>query len=138
MAIALGILFLIVVTVLFHFLSPWWFTPIAADWKFLDLTVDITFWITGVVFIVLNLFLVWVIIKYRHREGLKAHADAARQSRELVRIHTDVAVEFDPARFKFAGATRERVHACSSPSSQSTFLILRTTTNSSRFVPIVP
>ena len=73
MAIALGILFLIVVTVLFHFLSPWWFTPIAADWKFLDLTVDITFWITGVVFIVLNLFLVWVIIKYRHREGAKAH-----------------------------------------------------------------
>lgn len=73
MAIALGILFLIVVTVLFHFLSPWWFTPIAADWGFLDLTVDITFWITGVVFIVLNLFLVWVIIKYRHRKGLKAH-----------------------------------------------------------------
>jgi DNA polymerase-1 len=47
----------------------------------------------------------------KYREGLKAHADAARQSRELVRIHTDVAVEFDPARFKFAGATRERCYA---------------------------
>jgi len=73
MAIALGILFLVIVTVLFHVFSPWWWTPIAADWAFLDLTVDITFWITGVVFIVLNLFLVWVIVKYRHREGLKAH-----------------------------------------------------------------
>jgi cytochrome c oxidase subunit 2 len=73
MAIALAVLALVVVTVLFHFLSPWWFTPIAADWSFLDLTVDITFWITGVVFIVLNGFLVWAILKYRHREGLKAH-----------------------------------------------------------------
>ncbi|MEJ8566723.1 c-type cytochrome [Elongatibacter sediminis] len=73
MAIALGILVLVVVTVLFHFLSPWWFTPIAADWEFLDLTVDITFWLTGAVFIALNGFLIWVILKYRHREGLKAH-----------------------------------------------------------------
>ncbi|MDZ4730012.1 MAG: c-type cytochrome [Xanthomonadales bacterium] len=73
MAIALGILFLTIVTVLFHIFSPWWWTPLAADWGFLDLTVDITFWITGIVFIVLNVFLVWVIIKYRHREGLKAH-----------------------------------------------------------------
>jgi cytochrome c oxidase subunit 2 len=73
MAIAVGILVLIVVTVLFHFLSPWWFTPIATDWASIDSTVDITFWVTGVVFIILNAFLVWVIIKYRHREGLKSH-----------------------------------------------------------------
>ena len=73
MAVAIGILVLIVVTLLFHFLSPWWFTPIAADWATIDLTVDITFFITGIVFIILNLFLVWVIIRYRHREGSKAH-----------------------------------------------------------------
>ena len=73
MAIAVGILLLVIITVLFHFLSPWWFTPLAADWSSIDLMVDITFWVTGVVFIALNGFLVWVIIKYRHREGLKAH-----------------------------------------------------------------
>lgn len=73
MAIAIGILILTIGTVLFHFLSPWWFTPIAADWAFLDLTVDITFWITGVVFVALNGFMVWVILKYRHREGSRAH-----------------------------------------------------------------
>ena len=73
MAVALGILILVIITVLFHFLSPWWFTPLAADWAMMDLTVDITFWVTGVVFIVLNAFLVWVIIKYRHRQGVKAH-----------------------------------------------------------------
>ena len=73
MAIAVGILILVIITVLFHFLSPWWFTPLAADWSSIDLMVDITFWVTGIVFIALNGFLIWVIIKYRHREGLKAH-----------------------------------------------------------------
>ena len=73
MAVAVGILLLIVVTLAFHFLSPWWFTPLAADWASIDTTVIITFWVTGIVFIILNVFLVWVIIRYRHREGLKAH-----------------------------------------------------------------
>ena len=31
----------------------------------------------------------------RYREALLAHADEARRSRELLRIHTDVPVEFD-------------------------------------------
>ncbi len=73
MAIAIGILVLTVITLLFHFLSPWWHTPIAADWASLDTALDITFWVTGIVFIILNAFLVWVVIRYRHRKGLKAH-----------------------------------------------------------------
>ena len=73
MAIAFGIFLLVVITVLFHFLSPWWFTPIAADWESIDTTVILTFWVTGVVFVALNGFLIWVIIRYRHRKGLKAH-----------------------------------------------------------------
>lgn len=73
MAIAVGILVLVVITLLFHFLSPWWLTPIATDWGSLDTTLIITFWVTGIVFIALNAFLIWVIIRYRHREGLKAH-----------------------------------------------------------------
>ena len=73
MAIAIGILLLVVITLLFHFLSPWWFTPIASDWSAVDHTVIITFWVTGVVFVVLNAFLIWVVIRYRHRKGIKAH-----------------------------------------------------------------
>lgn len=73
MVVAFGILLLVVITVLFHFLSPWWFTPLAADWAAIDTTVDITFWVTGVVFIALNAFLIWVVIRFRHREGQKAH-----------------------------------------------------------------
>jgi len=73
MAIAIGILVLTIVTILFHFLSPWWFTPLAADWATIDAAVIITFWVCGIVFIALNGFLIWVVIKYRHKEGVKAH-----------------------------------------------------------------
>ena len=44
----------------------------------------------------------------RYREGLLAHADDARQSRELARIRADVPVEFDAAALRYRGASRER------------------------------
>jgi DNA polymerase-1 len=46
----------------------------------------------------------------KYREGLKAHADDARQSRELVKLRTDVAVAFDPDTFRFLGASREKCY----------------------------
>lgn len=42
----------------------------------------------------------------RYREGLLAHADTARQSRELAQIRVDVPVEFDPERFRYQGGSR--------------------------------
>ena len=47
----------------------------------------------------------------KYREGLLTHADEARQSRELVTIRTDVDVPFEPERFRFTGAARERCYA---------------------------
>ncbi|MEW6321737.1 MAG: DNA polymerase I [Acidobacteriota bacterium] len=47
----------------------------------------------------------------KYREGLLAHADQARQSRELVTIRTDVDVRFDAERFRFRGPSRERCYA---------------------------
>jgi DNA polymerase-1 len=44
----------------------------------------------------------------RYREGLLAHAEDARQSRELARIRTDVPVEFQPESLRHRGASRER------------------------------
>jgi DNA polymerase-1 len=44
----------------------------------------------------------------RYREGLEAHAEDARQSRELARIRTDVPVPFDPDAVRYRGASRER------------------------------
>jgi cytochrome c oxidase subunit 2 len=72
MAIAVVLVLLVVGSVIFHFMSPWWFTPIASNWGTMDDTVILTFWVTGIVFVVVNLFLAWSVMRYRHRKGQKA------------------------------------------------------------------
>jgi len=72
MAMAVALLLLVVGTILFHFLSPWWFTPIASNWKMMDDTVNITFVVTGIVFVAVNLFMASAVFLYRHRQGRKA------------------------------------------------------------------
>jgi len=59
-------------SVLFHFLSPWWWTPIASNWGFIDHTIIITFWITGVVFVAIVLFMAYCVWKFHHVEGRRA------------------------------------------------------------------
>jgi DNA polymerase-1 len=44
----------------------------------------------------------------RQREGLQQHAEDARQSRTLARIHVDCPVDFDPESMRYRGASRER------------------------------
>ena len=51
------------------------------------------------------------ITQKRYREGLLAHADDARMSRELATIRTDVPVRFDAEAFRFTGPSRERCYA---------------------------
>jgi DNA polymerase I len=46
----------------------------------------------------------------KYREGLKAHAEDARQSRELVKLRTDVDLAFNPERFRYLGASREKCY----------------------------
>ena len=75
MAIAIVLILLVVGSLVFHFLSPWWFTPLASNWGMIDTTVDITFWVTGIVFIAVNLFLAYCVVRYRHRKGHKADYD---------------------------------------------------------------
>jgi cytochrome c oxidase subunit 2 len=72
MAIAVVLVLLVVGSIIFHFMSPWWFTPIASNWTTMDDTVILTFWVTGVVFVVVNLFLAWVVLRYRHKKNQKA------------------------------------------------------------------
>jgi DNA polymerase I len=47
----------------------------------------------------------------RYREALVAHADSARASRELARLHVDVPVTFDPEAVRYRGPSRERCFA---------------------------
>jgi cytochrome c oxidase subunit 2 len=53
-------------------MSPWWWTPIASNWGYIDDTIIITFWITGVVFVLICLFMAYCAFRFRHREGVKA------------------------------------------------------------------
>lgn len=82
MTFAVALILLVIGTVLFHFLSPWWFTPIASNWQMMDDTVHVTFWVTGVVFVLVNLFLAYCVIRYRHRKGQKAHYEPENRKLE--------------------------------------------------------
>ncbi len=83
MAVAVVIILLVVGSLIFHFWSPWWFTPIASNWGMIDDTVNITFWVTGIVFVAVNLFLAYAIIKYRHRPGNKADYEPENKKLEI-------------------------------------------------------
>jgi cytochrome c oxidase subunit II len=72
MVVAIVLIVLIVGSVLFHFWSPWYFTPIASNWQTIDDTIDITFWVTGVVFVAVNLFLAYAVWRYRYRREARA------------------------------------------------------------------
>jgi cytochrome c oxidase subunit II len=72
MAVALILLLVAVGSVVFHLLSPWWWTPIASNWGYIDDTIVVTFWITGVVFVAVVLFMAYCVFRLRHRAGHQA------------------------------------------------------------------
>jgi cytochrome c oxidase subunit II len=72
MIIAIALLLVAVGSVLFHLVSPWWWTPIASNWGYVDDTLIITFWITGAVFVAVLLFMAYCLVRFRHRKGQQA------------------------------------------------------------------
>ena len=72
MVFAIVLIVLVIGSVLFHLFSPWWMTPVASNWGTIDATIDLTFWVTGFVFVAINLFMAWAIIRYRHKPGQRA------------------------------------------------------------------
>ncbi|TGV73873.1 cytochrome c oxidase subunit II, partial [Mesorhizobium sp. M00.F.Ca.ET.149.01.1.1] len=72
MAVVLVLVLIVVGSVLFHLLSPWWWTPIASNWDYIDNTIIISFWITGIVFAAVVLFMAYCVFRFRHREGNRA------------------------------------------------------------------
>src|SRR3712207_6147722 len=72
MAAAIALVVVALGSALFHFLSPWWWTPIASNWSYIDHTITITFWITGVVFTAVVLFMAYCVLRFRHRTGNRA------------------------------------------------------------------
>lgn len=83
MTIAVVVILLVIGSVVFHFASPWWFTPIASNWGAIDTTIDITFIITGIVFVLVNLFLAYAVIKYRYRADRRADYEPENKKLEV-------------------------------------------------------
>jgi len=83
MAVAILLILVAVGTVAFHFLSPWWWTPIASNWGYIDDTIIITFWVTGVVFIAIVLFMAYCVVRYRYRPERRADYEPENKKMEV-------------------------------------------------------
>ncbi len=67
MAIAIILILLVIGSVIFHFMSPWYFTELASNWGMIDATVTITFIVCGIVFVAANLFMAYCIVRFRNK-----------------------------------------------------------------------
>ena len=69
-----GIIFFLVIlgSVLFHIFTPWYWTDIASNWKGMDDTITLTFWVGGGVFIAVCIFMIYCVIKFSYKEDRKA------------------------------------------------------------------
>lgn len=78
------VLFVVAVgSVIFHLMTPWWSTEIASNWSEIDLTITITFWITGVVYVAVILFMAWCVYKYRYRPDRRAEYEPENKKMEI-------------------------------------------------------
>jgi cytochrome c oxidase subunit 2 len=82
MGLAIALVVLVAASVLFHVFSPWYFTPIASNWGAIDTTIGITFWVTGAVFVAVNLFLAYAVYRYRARRGGRAQYEPENKKLE--------------------------------------------------------
>ena len=72
MFVAIIFALIIVASIVFHFWSPWWWTPVASNWGNIDDTIILTFWVTGAVFVAVCLFMSYCVWAYRYRPDRKA------------------------------------------------------------------
>src|SRR5437870_13665403 len=72
MAVAIILLLVAVGSVLFHLYSPWWWTPIATNWRYIDDTINITFLITGAAFFAVVGFMAYCVFRLPHKGGRQA------------------------------------------------------------------
>lgn len=93
MIFAIVLILLTVGSVAFHFWSPWWFTPIASNWGNIDGIIILTFAVTGAVFVAVNLFMAYAVIRYRHRKDSKALYEPENKKLEIwLSVFTTVGV----------------------------------------------
>lgn len=83
MKIVVALVLLVIISLVFHWLSPWWMTPVASNWGTIDTTIDITLYITGIVFVAVNLFMAWAIFRYRYNPSRRSHYEPENKKLEI-------------------------------------------------------
>src|ERR1700680_1671019 len=93
MAVAIILLLVAVGSVLFHLFSPWWWTPIASNWSYIDHTITLTFWITGAAFFAIVAFMAYCVLRFQHKEGRRAAYNPENKKLEWwLRVWTAIGV----------------------------------------------
>src|SRR6267154_2972125 len=83
MVLAIALVVLVLGSLLFHLWSPWYFTPLASNWKMVDDLTTTTVVVTGIVFIIVNLFVAYCVLRFRHRDGSQAAYEPESQKLEI-------------------------------------------------------
>lgn len=83
MPFIIAIVLLVIVSLLLHFLSPWYLTPIASNWGSIDDTINITFWVTGFVFVAVNLFMAYAVYRFRYNTQRRAKYEPENKKLEI-------------------------------------------------------
>ncbi len=83
MALAIVFILIAVGSIVFHFVSPWQFTPLASNWGTVDDTIYITLWISGVVFFAINVFIAVTVVRFRKRKGHRSIFEPHNKTLEL-------------------------------------------------------
>jgi cytochrome c oxidase subunit 2 len=85
--LAVVIVLLVIGSLVFHFASAhygWYFTTLASNWSTVDFTVNVTFWVCGIVFVAVNLFTAYCVWRYRARKGNTAHYEPESKNLEII------------------------------------------------------
>ena len=78
------LLILIVGSVLFHIFTPWYSTPIASNWSNIDSTIELTFWMTGAVYVLILTFMTYCVIKYGSKKNRRAEYEPESKKAEVI------------------------------------------------------
>ena len=82
MFVAVIFAIIIIASIIFHFWSPWWWTPVASNWGNIDTTIILTFWVTGGVFVAICLFMAYCVWRYRYRKDRRAEYEPENKKLE--------------------------------------------------------
>jgi len=78
------LLLVIIGSVLFHIFTPWYSTPIASNWSNIDKTIELTFWMTGGVYVAVLGFMTYCVIRFRNKEGRRADYEPESKKLEII------------------------------------------------------